>query len=165
MICVSFLFLIGGIHGGRKVLLGLSITMIAVRIPFMGNGLIVTIILTILSSVAIYYLSPKLSEMTWRFRVYCLTLFSFCNSILGLLIPSIFFDVKDYLAFAIYSFVLTVSTFLVFYLCEMIRLTVILQLESMKYEKMQVVSHLAASISHEIRNPLTTVKGFLQLIN
>jgi two-component system, sporulation sensor kinase B len=158
-------FLIGGIYGGRKVLLGLAVTMIAVRVPFMGHGLIVTILLTVLSSVVIYYLSPKLSEKPWRIRVYWFTLFSFCYSILGQLIPSLFFDFKDYLAFVIYSGVLTVSTFLVLYLCEMIRLTVILQLESIKYEKMQVVSHLAASISHEIRNPLTTVKGFLQLIN
>ncbi|WP_139892255.1 HAMP domain-containing sensor histidine kinase [Bacillus sp. D386] len=31
-------------------------------------------------------------------------------------------------------------------------------------EKMQSVSHLAASISHEVRNPLTATKGFLQLL-
>jgi two-component system, sporulation sensor kinase B len=50
-------------------------------------------------------------------------------------------------------------------LCEIIRTIYTLQLEAIKYEKMQVVSHLAASMSHEVRNPLTTVKGFLQLIN
>ena len=32
-----------------------------------------------------------------------------------------------------------------------------------KAEKLEIVSHLAASISHEVRNPLTTCKGFLQL--
>lgn len=31
-------------------------------------------------------------------------------------------------------------------------------------EKLQSVSHLAASISHEVRNPLTATKGFLQLL-
>lgn len=41
----------------------------------------------------------------------------------------------------------------------------ILQLKILKTEKMEVVSHLAASISHEVRNPLTVVKGFLQLLN
>ncbi|MDQ0255770.1 two-component system sporulation sensor kinase B [Evansella vedderi] len=40
----------------------------------------------------------------------------------------------------------------------------ILQLKMVKSEKMEVVSHLAASISHEVRNPLTVVKGFLQLL-
>lgn len=32
-----------------------------------------------------------------------------------------------------------------------------------KSEKLEIVSHLAASISHEVRNPLTVAKGFLQL--
>lgn len=32
-------------------------------------------------------------------------------------------------------------------------------------EKQKVVSALAASIAHEIRNPITVVKGFLQLLN
>lgn len=32
-----------------------------------------------------------------------------------------------------------------------------------KSEKLQIVSHLAASISHEVRNPLTVVKGFMQM--
>ena len=30
--------------------------------------------------------------------------------------------------------------------------------------KMEIVSQLAASISHEVRNPLTVVKGFTQLL-
>lgn len=31
-------------------------------------------------------------------------------------------------------------------------------------ERLEVISHVAASLVHEVRNPLTTVKGFLQLI-
>lgn len=33
-----------------------------------------------------------------------------------------------------------------------------------KAEKMEVVSHLASSISHEVRNPLAVVRGFLQMM-
>jgi two-component system, sporulation sensor kinase B len=34
-----------------------------------------------------------------------------------------------------------------------------------KAEKLQTVSHLAASISHEVRNPLTASRGFIQLLS
>ena len=33
-----------------------------------------------------------------------------------------------------------------------------------KAEKTQMVSHLAASISHEVRNPLTASRGFIQML-
>ncbi|WP_245797978.1 ATP-binding protein [Domibacillus mangrovi] len=33
-----------------------------------------------------------------------------------------------------------------------------------KSEKLEIVSHLAASMSHEVRNPLTTTRGFMQLL-
>ncbi|MFC4099502.1 ATP-binding protein [Paenibacillus xanthanilyticus] len=38
-----------------------------------------------------------------------------------------------------------------------------MKIELQRGEKLQVVGELAASIAHEIRNPLTVVKGFLQL--
>jgi hypothetical protein len=34
-----------------------------------------------------------------------------------------------------------------------------------KYERINLIGKMAASIAHEIRNPLTAVKGFLQLLN
>jgi two-component system sporulation sensor kinase B len=50
------------------------------------------------------------------------------------------------------------------YLMETLHEAQLARAELMKMEKMEIVSQLAASISHEIRNPLTVVKGFIQLL-
>ncbi|MGF3104640.1 ATP-binding protein [Rossellomorea sp. DUT-2] len=157
-------FLLGGIYGGNRVLPWLAVTMIAVRVPMLGPGLVVTIIMAILFTFVIMYMRTRLENKVWKTRVYWYTLMSFGYSVLSLLIPSLVFDFDYTSSFLVYSAVLSGSTFFVFYLCEIIRTIYTLQLEAIKYEKMQVVSHLAASMSHEVRNPLTTVKGFLQLI-
>lgn len=39
-----------------------------------------------------------------------------------------------------------------------------MQEEFVKTEKASIVSHIAASVAHEIRNPLTSVRGFIQLL-
>ena len=49
-------------------------------------------------------------------------------------------------------------------LWEGIRTYAILLQNLIKSEKLQMVSHLAASISHEVRNPLTVTRGFIQLL-
>ncbi|MCC5800807.1 sensor histidine kinase [Rossellomorea vietnamensis] len=157
-------FLIGGIYGGNRILPWLALTMIAIRAPMMGPGLWVTVVMAVLFTLLVLYMRPRWEGKTWMTRVYWYTLFAFGYSVLSLWIPSMIFHFGYDHSILIYSAVLTGSTFFVFYLCEIIRTIYILQLEAIKYEKMQVVSHLAASMSHEVRNPLTTVKGFLQLI-
>ncbi|GER70115.1 hypothetical protein BpJC7_14180 [Weizmannia acidilactici] len=54
--------------------------------------------------------------------------------------------------------------FIVGYMVEHIRKQHFVLRRLIRMEKMEVVSHLAASISHEIRNPLTATRGFLQLL-
>jgi len=49
------------------------------------------------------------------------------------------------------------------YLLEILKRHRHLKDEVVRSEKMQIVSDLAASVAHEIRNPLTTVRGFIQL--
>ncbi len=65
------------------------------------------------------------------------------------------------------SFILipALTSGLVSYSLETIRQTLIIRQRLAKADKIEAVSHLSAAISHEIRNPLTTVKGFLQLLS
>lgn len=63
-----------------------------------------------------------------------------------------------------FIFIQTAGMFIVDYLVESIREQQHVLQKLVRMEKMEVASHLAASISHEIRNPLTSTRGFLQLL-
>ena len=56
-----------------------------------------------------------------------------------------------------------IGTILILYLLHILQTQVRLQNELMNAEKFHLIGEMATSISHEIRNPLTSTKGFLQL--
>lgn len=157
-------FLLGGIYGGKRVTICLAFFLLGTRFLIGGNGFWVTLFLTLLGTILIIGLAPHFLKKSIEVKVAFVTIIAFVYAMFGYLIPSFICGFHDYINFAIYVFVLTGSTFFVSYLLEILRTAYILQLEAIKLEKMEIVSHLAASISHEVRNPLTTVIGFLQLI-
>ncbi|MFJ9289244.1 sensor histidine kinase [Bacillus halotolerans] len=50
------------------------------------------------------------------------------------------------------------------YIIESIAENIALRSQLIHSEKMEIVSELAASVAHEVRNPLTVVRGFVQLL-
>ncbi len=71
----------------------------------------------------------------------------------------------DYISYIIvYELCTILGTILILYLLHILQTQVRLQNELMNAEKFHLIGEMAASISHEIRNPLTSTKGFLQLL-
>lgn len=66
--------------------------------------------------------------------------------------------------FLYFSIAYMMVFFVMIYITEFIVETIKLRRTVEETEKMMVVSELAASIAHEVRNPLTVVKGFVQLV-
>lgn len=157
-------FLLGGLYGGKRVTISLAFILLGTRFFIGGDGFWTTLFLTLFGTILIIWLTPYFLKKTIQVKVAIVSIIAFVYAMLGYLIPSFICGFHDYFNFAIYALVLTTSTFFVTYLLEILRTAYILQLEAIKLEKMEIVSHLAASISHEVRNPLTAVIGFLQLI-
>ncbi|MEH7459561.1 sporulation kinase [Bacillus pseudomycoides] len=63
-----------------------------------------------------------------------------------------------------YELCAIIGTILILYLLNILQLQIRLQEELINAEKFHLIGEMAASISHEIRNPLTSTKGFLQLL-
>ncbi|WP_144506230.1 histidine kinase dimerization/phospho-acceptor domain-containing protein [Bacillus mycoides] len=74
-------------------------------------------------------------------------------------------NTADYIPHIIvYELCTMLGTILILYLLHILQTQVRLQNELMNAEKFHLIGEMAASISHEIRNPLTSTKGFLQLL-
>lgn len=65
----------------------------------------------------------------------------------------------------IFSILTWITLLLVILILENLNQQTLLQQELRRSEKLNVISQLAASVAHEVRNPLTTVNGFIQLIS
>jgi two-component system sporulation sensor kinase B len=68
------------------------------------------------------------------------------------------------LFFALYSLVHLVTIIIAVSLLEYIEENAALRAQLIQTEKLNVMSELAASVAHEIRNPMTVVRGFVQLL-
>lgn len=73
------------------------------------------------------------------------------------------FSYQETIIIALFRIIQFVAICMTVYLVEFIIGYFKMQKELYEIEKMRVVSQIAASVSHEIRNPLTTVKGLLQV--
>ncbi|WP_430509148.1 ATP-binding protein [Gottfriedia solisilvae] len=62
------------------------------------------------------------------------------------------------------SLIVLATLIVIIYLIENMNEQFEMKNELIRMEKMNVVSQLAASVAHEIRNPMTSVRGFMQLM-
>ncbi|WP_273123027.1 ATP-binding protein [Metabacillus sp. HB246100] len=70
-------------------------------------------------------------------------------------------EYSHFLLFSLFSFL---ALALVIYIIEMTNFHSRTLKELEKAEKLHTISQLSASVAHEIRNPMTTINGFMQLI-
>lgn len=157
-------FLIGTLYGGGIVGFILLLILLATRSLIYGFEYITAIVyMTMLVVTApisptfhILKRSNKLSISV------CLTFF------LAILVTFLAIFIADFPvtnSYIVYFILLPpIGMLFVVYIIETLKEAIIMRSQLVKVEKMEVVSQLAASISHEIRNPLTVVKGFIQLL-
>ncbi|PEI91261.1 two-component sensor histidine kinase [Bacillus pseudomycoides] len=157
-------FFIGTLYGGLPVGIALLTIMLLIRFVFYGvNFLTVIVYITMLVFTA--FSSSKFKQLNRRKKLIMSMVLPFSLAILTTFIVVILSDfpiTKSYITY----FILLPPVIMLFvvYTNEVLRDAVMMRSKLVKMEKMEVVSQLAASISHEVRNPLTVVKGFTQLL-
>ncbi|MED5078575.1 HAMP domain-containing sensor histidine kinase [Geobacillus stearothermophilus] len=157
-------FLLGTLYGGGAVGAVLFVVLMLARTVLYGFQPLTLIVYTIMFAIAAAA-SPLFRKLPRPSKLVMSLGLTFLLAVLTTFVAVIVADfpvTRPYIAYFIIMppFVMMFAV----YLMETLHEAQLARAELMKMEKMEIVSQMAASISHEIRNPLTVVKGFIQLL-
>lgn len=157
-------FLIGTLYGGFPIGLALLVIMLLARFIFYGINFL-TIIVYVTMLIITAFSSSKFNKLNRKKKVIMSILLTFSLALLTTLIVTTLSDFQINQSYVIDFIILPpIIMLFVVYFNEVLKDAVMMRSKLVKVEKMEIVSQLAASISHEVRNPLTVVKGFTQLL-
>lgn len=160
-------FILGALYGGYR--LGLPILGMILFIRMFTGGMmgfyLVCVTFTFIGFLAMY-LSKYYLRMTIKQKVMISISLTSFGLICTIFVSSLYFANQMNHIFWIQYCVIHILGMLISTLLLEVILTNFQVLQNLvKAEKLQMVSHLAASISHEVRNPLTASRGFIQMLS
>jgi two-component system, sporulation sensor kinase B len=157
-------FVIGAIYFGIGPILLAAMTILRC---FYGinMGLILTFILYGPFTLVVWWIYPKILNKNPIRRIAV----AVCLGIaIGLLTfgGMVFLDTRPNLFDALFAYLVIppLGIGIISYAIEFVRGTIEMRQQLVKAEKLKAVEQMGAAISHEIRNPLTTATGFVQLL-
>jgi two-component system sporulation sensor kinase B len=162
----SIPLIIGSLYSGMGISFFLfSITLVLRALFGINYGLLVTFIVFGIQTFICIGLHKWFLNQTTRKKISCCMLLSILNSGIWILIMMIndesITSVQLWFSLIVIP---AIGTLIFTYIIEALRKNFILRERIILSEKIQVISTMAASISHEVRNPLTSIRGFLQLM-
>ncbi|MCU5436541.1 HAMP domain-containing histidine kinase [Bacillus mobilis] len=156
--------IIGTLYGGFPVGIILFTILLITRFLFYGFNMLTVIVYGIMFIITAFA-SSKFNTYNRKLKVAYAMFLTFFLAIFTTVIVLTLSDFEVNNLYIIYFIILPTSLMLfIVYINEVIKDAVSMRSKLIKMEKMEIVSQLAASISHEVRNPLTVVKGFTQLL-
>ncbi|WP_050183742.1 ATP-binding protein [Domibacillus robiginosus] len=166
----QFPLILGALYGGRRVAVFLLFVLLSYRfyldIPSFEQAFFIYSLFIFL----LCYIIPRFNKTINIQKKVLLAVLAFLLGTIARL-TMLFLFLPEYIN--LYYFGLFISSailqslgvMLFVFFIERARKEAVLAKEISKLEKLKTVSTLAASISHEVRNPLTVTKGFLQLLD
>lgn len=162
-------FIIGTFYGGRRVGFFLLLMLLFYRYFSGGlSGFYASLIIYPLLYLSLWFLTPLFRKVHQiKFKVYITVIAAIFGAVLLIIVVKSFNPGID-LDKLLFLFVLYTTQYIWIAICtyifERTRSEMLLVDELKKLERLKNVSEIAASISHEVRNPITVTRGFIQLL-
>ncbi|NMH67483.1 HAMP domain-containing histidine kinase [Bacillus sp. RO3] len=160
-------FVLGIMYGGPLTGFALLVVLLTSRAMMYGWSLVSFVIYVTIYLLTIGVMKwVNFSKLTSKGKItFSVVLFTI-HSILAALIADAMIEFVIDESYMI-NFILlpSVGILILTYICETLIKQIQMKQDLVKIEKMEVMAQLAASISHEVKNPLTVIKGFLRLLN
>ncbi|WP_226659117.1 ATP-binding protein [Guptibacillus hwajinpoensis] len=159
-------FILGALYGGKWVAIVYLIVTLGYRFTLGGTGFYSTLLSFTLLTIVASMVSSRFLEYSLKQKLLVAASIDLMVGVSSTVISLTFFETQIHTSSWILFNVTSLLGVLLATLVYEVFLNQFKLLQSvMEGQKLEVVSHLAASISHEVRNPLTVSRGFLQLID
>ncbi|RFU67535.1 sporulation kinase [Peribacillus saganii] len=161
LIPIIVAFVYGGIAPG----LVMVISMLVYRFYIGGPGFYLSVVMYSIPTIIFIYYVQKYKITGMRKKLIAVSL-GFLIIVLTKTIALIFTNQFEQFPFMIIFYPINLACLLtVVFLIESINQQLSLRKELQRTEKLNGINQLAASVAHEVRNPMTAVRGFLQLMS
>lgn len=158
-------FIIGGLYLGTGFLFAI-ITIIVRAIIGIDTGFWVSCVLSLSTATLLLLAKPYFLKLSSKNRISIAVVYSIISSMIFLVIVFMIDPVEYGMEIWIPYFVISaLGTGIIAYSLESMHINMKMREQLMKTKKIEAVSQMGAAISHEIRNPLTSARGFMQFLN
>ncbi|WP_391201682.1 ATP-binding protein [Psychrobacillus sp. L4] len=161
-------FIIVALYGGYKRLLPLYIILNIYRLVIGGDGFVLSFAYSTVIFIVLPMIKHRFMGYNTKNRIMTGVIAGVMIMVIYLLQLSLYFEIltREYWTLAFYAvtthgFVIAINLIMI----EKIISNIKNRENFLRAERLHVMSELSASVSHEIRNPLTVTKGFLQLLD
>ncbi|MCM3610503.1 HAMP domain-containing histidine kinase [Planococcus sp. MERTA32b] len=159
--------IVGALYGGPVISAVLFLVSAISRIIIGGDGMYIAVLNLFVVAAGVPFLRSAYMRMNRGMKVATVFIISILSLLFNMIAGYLLFGdpvhdiINIWLMLMLNQGLMIVLTAL---LIEHIIRQELLLNTLMKHEKMESVSHFAAAVSHELRNPMQSIKGFIQLM-